>query len=256
MSIKQSEFGGIEIMEDFCGPEWIVAETAATGALGPFRVIGQGVGTNTDSGVTVNESDPSLSGVGRLTATDEDNHATGLSTALCFDVGKMGPIILETRVQFSDLNTKEFFFGLSDVNTDTTILEGGIVGIATTAATTIAYTASDVCGFLLSSEATDDEDWHAVYTGGTAAAVTTSGSLDLDDDAVAGEWQVLRLEVDPDGTARWYIDGVLLKTLAGAVSTTTDLAAQAIVHNLANTSTTEAADLDYIYIKASRDWTV
>jgi len=254
MTIIQSEFGGIEIMEDFCGPEWIVAETAATGALGPFRVIGDGVGTNTDSGVIVNESDPCLSGVGRLTTTDEDLHATGLSTAKVFDVATMAPLVMECRVQFANLDTKQFFFGLSDENDDAEVLEDSIVDIKSGAGTTIVYTASDVCGFLLSSEATDDEDWHAVYTGGTAAAVTTSGSLDLDDDAVLGEYQVLRLEVDPDGTARWLIDGILLKTLAGAVSTTTDMAILAILQS--TTTTAMTADLDYIYIKASRNWTV
>ena len=253
MSIVQTGFGGIRLFEDFCGPEWILAETAASGALGAFRVIGQGTETD-DSGVVVNETDPTLSGVGRLTTTDEDNHSCGLTTALCFDVAKMAPLVLECRVQFSSAATKEFFFGISDVNTDTANLETDIVYIATANATTVVYGASDVCGFLFSAEATDSTDWHAVYKGGTAAAVTDSTALDLDDPLTTGEWQILRLEVDPDGTARWYIDGVLLKTLEGAVSTTTDLAAQAILHTL--TTTTMTADLDYLLVRASRDWTI
>ncbi|KKN72895.1 hypothetical protein LCGC14_0405990 [marine sediment metagenome] len=253
MTLQQSGKGGIRIFEDFCGPEWIIAETAASGALGALRVIGQGIETD-DSGVIVNETDPTLSGVARLTTTDEDNHSCGLTTALCFDVAKMAPLVLECRVQFSSAATKEFFFGLSDVNTDTAILETGIVYIATANATTVVYGASDVCGFLFSAEATDSTDWHAVYKGGVAAAVTDSTELDLDNTLTTGEWQVLRLEVDNNGTVRWYIDGVLLKTLEGAVSTTTDLAAQAILQTLTTTSMT--ADLDYMLVKASRDWTI
>lgn len=252
MTVKQSEFGGIELFEDFCGPEWIIAETT-TGSIGPFRVIGQGLETN-DSGIIVNESDPCLSGVARLTTTDEDLHSVGLTTAKVFDVATMAPIVLECRVQFANLDTKQFFFGLSDENDDTEVLEDNLVCIKSGAPTTVVLTASDLCGFLLSSEATDHEDWHAVYNGGTTTGETTSTNIDLSDDAVAGEWQVLRLEVDPDGTARWYIDGVLLKTLEGAVSTTTDMAAIALLQ--ATTTTNMTADLDYILVRAARNWTV
>lgn len=252
MAIVQSGQGGIEIMEDFCGPEWIILETTTTGDLGPFRVIGAGLGTNTDSGVIVNEGDPNLSGVARLTTTNENLKATGLSTAKVFNVAKMAPIVMETRVQFADINTKQFFFGFSDENEDDQVLEDDLVSIQAT--TVVELHASNLCGFLLSSEADDDEDWHAVFNGGSTTGVTDSTAIDLDDDAVLGEWQVLRLEVDPDGTARWYIDGVLMKTLAGAVSTTTDMAIIAMLQS--TTSTIMTADLDYIYIKASRDWTV
>ena len=31
-----------ELFEDFAGPEWLVGETAASGAVGDFRVIGNG----------------------------------------------------------------------------------------------------------------------------------------------------------------------------------------------------------------------
>ncbi len=251
MATVQSEFGRIELFDDFCGPEWLVAETAATGQLGPFRVVGD-VDDNT-GGVTINETDPCLSGVARLTACDTaDNDATGLATALMFDVAKMAPIVMETRVQFADLDTKEFYFGLTDVNGDNCSLEGSNIHGATT---TLTLTASDLCGFFLSSELTDDEDWHGVYNGGTTTGLTTSTSVDLDDDAVAGEWQVLRLEVDPNGTARWYIDGVLKQTVSGAVSTTTDLAVLCMVE-IKGTTADETADIDYLLVRANRDWTV
>tara|TARA_R110000824_G_scaffold28249_1_gene95125 strand:- start:6328 stop:7077 length:750 start_codon:yes stop_codon:yes gene_type:complete len=249
--MAQASKGRIEIFEDFIGGEDIVANTAATRTFGTagLRVIGQGI-AETDSGIVLLESD-GLNGVGRLTTTNEDAHSIGLTTATMFDVGKMGTIVLEARVQFENLDTKEFYFGLTDVNADATILEGGtLVGNGTT----MTLTASDLCGFYLSAELTDDEDFHAVFNGGTTTGETVSTSLDLDDDAVAGEWDVLRLEVGNNGTARWFVNGVLKKTQAGAVSTSTDLAALLMVATYG--AAIETVDVDYIHITANRDWTV
>ena len=242
--------GRIEIFEDFTGPEWIIAETAASGAIGAFRIVGQGV-ADTDAGVVISET--LLNGVATMTSPNAtDNDSVGLVTGTMFDVALMGTIVAECRVQFADLDTKEFFFGFSDLNTDVHSMEGVLIHGATA---TITLTASDLVGFLLSSELSDDEDWHMVYNGGTTTGQTTSTSIDADDDAVAGEWQILRLEIAPNGTARWYIDGVLKQTQAGAVSTTTNLAMNCMLE-IKGTGSNETADIDYIYISANRDWTV
>lgn len=241
----QSGLGKIVLFEDFIGIEDIIANTAASRNLGPFKVIGQGI-AEADSGAPGLDV---LSGAVRLTTTNEDVHTCGLATGLCFDVALMAPIIIEARVQFENLDTKEFYLGLTDVAADTSILEGGNLHGATT---TITLTASDLCGFLLSSELTDDEDWHMVYNGGTTTGETISTNIDADDDAVAGEWQVLRLEVDTNGTARWYIDGVLKQTVEGAVSTTTNLAVLCMVE--AKGAAIETADIDYLMVEANRDW--
>ena len=242
--------GRIEIFEDFTGPEWIIAETAASGAIGAFRIVGQGV-ADTDAGVVISET--LLNGVATMTSPNaSDNDSVGLVTGTMFDVALMGTIVAECRVQFADLDTKEFFFGFSDLNTDVHSMEGVLIHGAST---TVTLTASDLVGFLLSSELTDDEDWHMVYNGGTTTGETTSTSIDADDDAVAGEWQILRLEIAPNGTARWYIDGVLKQTQAGAVSTTTNLAMNCMLE-IKGTGSNETADIDYIYISANRDWTV
>ena len=248
--MAQSGYGKIEIFEDFLAGEDIVANTAASRTFGSsgLRVIGQGI-AETDSGITVGESD-GLNGGGILTTTNEDAHSCGVTTGKIFDVGKMAPLNIECRVQFPDLDTKEFYFGLTDVNDDTSILEGNNLHGAST---TITLTASDLCGFLLSAELTDDEDWHMVYNGGDTTGQTTATSIDADVDAVAGEYDVLRLEVAPNGTARWYINGALKQTVTGAVSTSTDLAVIAMVE--AKSAAIEYAWIDYIAIEANRDWT-
>ena len=248
--MAQSGYGKISIFEDFLAGEDIVAATAVGRAFGGsgLRVIGQG-SEDTDSGITVGESD-GLNGVGILTTTNEDAHSCGLTTGKVFDVGKMAPINIECRVQFPDLDTKAFYFGLTDVNGDTAILEGENL---VAASGTLTLSASDLCGFLIDAEATDDEDWIMVYNGGTTSGETTIANIDADNDAVAGEWDVLRLEVSINGTARWYVNGVLKQTVTGAVSTSTDLAVLAMIE--ARSAAIEYAWIDYIAIEANRDWT-
>ena len=75
----------------------------------------------------------------------------------------------------------------------------------------------------------------------------------VDDDAVAGEWQVLRLEIFPNGTASWFIDGVLIKTVTGAVATGTDLSL--ILALEAKGANIELMHVDYLMVEANRDWT-
>ena len=249
--MAQSGYGKISIFEDFLAGEDIVAATAVGRAFGGsgLRVIGQG-SEDTDSGITVGESD-GLNGVGILTTTNEDAHSIGLTTGKVFDVAKMAPINIECRVQFPDLDTKAFYFGLTDVNGDTAILEGENL---VAASDTLTLTASDLCGFLLDAEAgTNHEDWIMAYNGGTTTGETSIPNIDAENVAVAGEWDILRLEISINGTARWYVNGVLKQTVTGAVSTSTDLAVMALIE--ARAASNEYVWLDYIAIEANRDWT-
>ena len=244
--MAQSDRGRIELFYDFFGED-NVAETATTRALGPFVVGGQG-SEDTDAGVPTISG--VLSGAGRITTTNEDNHTTLVGTNIAFDVGLMGPLVAEARVQLDNLDTKEVFFGFTDIDPDTLSIETDVM---TGATATLTLTASDICGFFLSAELTDDEDWHMVYNGGTTTGETTSTSVDADDDAVAGEWQVLRLEIDTNGTARWYIDGVLKQTKTGAASTSVNMAL--ILGVEAKGAAIENLDVDYLLVQANRDWT-
>ena len=248
--MAQSGYGKIKIFEDFLAGEDIVANTAATRAFGGsgLRVVGQGI-AETDSGITVGETDAN-NGVGILTTTDDADHSCGVATSQSFVVGKMAPISIECRVQFPDLDTKEFYFGLTDENVDAENLQSSTIHAETV---TVTLTAANLCGFLLSSELTDDEDWHMVYNGGDTTGQTDSREIDADVDAVAGEYDVLRLDVFPNGTAQWYINGALKQTTTGAVSTSTDLAVIAMVE--AKGAAIEYAWLDYISVTANRDWT-
>jgi len=245
--MAQSANGRIKLFEDFF-TEDNIAHTATSRPLGNFTVAGQGCEV-ADSGIPTLNAD-AISGVGVMTTTDEVDHTILIGTPIAFDVGLMGTIVAETRVRFVDLDTKEVFFGFTDVDPEALGLQAAVL---TGASTTITLTASDICGFYLSAELTDDEDWHTVYNGGTTTGETDSTAIDCDDDAVAGEWQVLRLELAPNGTVRWFIDGVLVRTVTGAVSTSVDLSL--ILALDAKTAAIEIMHVDYLSVEANRDWT-
>ena len=240
----QGEVGRIRLFNDFFGVGDTLALTADTADLGDFYAGGEGFEDN-DAGIAGKDA---LSGVVTITSGNTDADTTFIGTHIGFDVALMGTLVLETRVQLPDLDTKEIFFGLTSILSVDEQLEDIVINAS---ATTITMPA-DLVGFYLSSELTDDEDWHGIYSGGTATASTTTTAVDLDDDAVAGEWQILRLEVAPNGTARWYIDGDLKQTVEGACSTTTDLAV--CLAAAANTTELAIMDVDYLLVKANRDW--
>lgn len=250
MATVQSGRGRIELFEDFLGPEWIIAESVQSGAIGPFRVIGDGA-NEADSGILVDETTIPLNGVGIFTTSATTKFDVGVGTGRIFNVAKMGTIKMECRVQFADEDKKLFFFGLTDENEDDVSIEDDIISGSSTALT---IPGDYLTGFFYDEGLNDDADWHAVYKGGTAAEKTTSTDVDLDNDFTSGEFQILRLEVDNNGTARWYIDGVLKQTVIGAASTTTDMAMVCLVAPI--DSNVQKAYVDYVYVSANRDWTV
>ena len=245
--MAQSGNGRIRLFNDFASVANTLALTADTAQLGDFYAGGEGFEDN-DAGIAGKDA---LSGVVTITSANTDADTTFIGTHIAFDVGLMGPIALEARVQLPDLDTKEIFFGLTSILSVDEQLEDIVQNAS---ATTITMPA-DLVGFYLSDELTTVAgDWHAINNGGTATATTTTTNGQLNNVAVAGEWQVLRLEVMPNGTAYWYIDGVLKKTVENAASTSTNMAV--CLAAAANTTQLAIFDCDYLLVQANRDSTV
>ena len=244
--MAQSGPGKIRLFNDFFGVGDTLALTADTAELGDFYAGGEGF-EDADAGIAGKDA---LSGVVTLTSANTDADTTFIGTHIGFDVALMGTIVLETRIQLPDLDTKEIFFGLTSILSVDEQLEDIVINASGTTLTMPA----DLAGFYLSDELTEDERWHGIHSGGTATASTTTTGVDLGDDATAGEWQVLRLEVAINGTCRWYIDGELKQTVENAVSTSTDYAV--VLAAGANTTQLNIFDCDYILVEANRDWTV
>ena len=137
-------------------------------------------------------------------------------------------------------------FGFCDVNAD------DVAEPVTSTGTTLTLVASDLCGFLFDSQLTA-KNWHMPYNGGTTTGATDGTTVDSGVLLVAADWDILRIEIAPNGTAFWYINGVLKQTVATAVSTSV---LQACFVGCFGTATTVTdVDVDYLYVSANRDWT-
>ena len=258
--MAQSGNGRIRLFNDFFGVGSMVASTADPAAvfaypLGDFYGGGEGI-EDGDAGFIPSTVAP-LSGVVTLTSGNANAQTAFIGTQIGFDVGLMGAITMETRIQIPDFDTQEIFFGLTSILTTDEQLEDIVINAS---GTTITMPA-DLVGFYLSDELGDDEAWHGIHNGGTATATTTVAGVCLggtgDTTSVGptvAEWQVLRLEVDINGTATWYVDGVLRQTVVNACSTTTNFAV--CLAGAANTTEPVIIQCDYMEVTANRDWTV
>ncbi len=227
-------------------PEIPVAIAVATTAAAGYYMDGfavKGDLADNDAGVV---SLAAVNGSSRLTGTNEDTLGCALTTDTSFSPALNGTIVVEARVQTQALTARELFIGISDAIADNVISPLTYVG-----ATTATLTASDLCGFFLASELTATANWHAVYNGGSTTGATTIPNTGIT--AVAGEYDVLRLEVDTNGTARWWINGNLEQTIVGAASTT--VLQGVICGCFANANTITDLDVDYLELNANRDWT-
>ena len=245
----QGEYGIIELKDHFCGPEIPVAGTgayAAAGAeghfIGPFRVTGDLA--EDDTGVVGIDK---AGGWIRISGNDEDGKGIFIGTGVVLSPALNGTLVLETRLEMAALTTRNVFVGFMDVNAD------DVAEPITATGTTLTLTLGSGAGWLLDSQLTSATEWHMPYKGGTTTGPTASNDVDSDVVAVAAEADILRIEIDTNGTARWYINGDLKQTVEGAVSTTTLLAAG--VGCWGTTTTAADADLDYLLVRAYTDWT-
>ena len=250
--MAQSGSGRIRLFNDFCGPEIPIATAVAYGTsaggcnyyLGDFTV--RGTLEDTACGVI---SVAKASGYARL-ATDDDTDGLGIwvGSELVFSPVLNGTLTVEARLEMPALTARVVFVGFMGTLADATAepLRSSVA--------TFTAVASHYCGFLFDSQLTTDQnEWHMPYLGGSTTGPTVSTDVDSGVVAVAEESDVLRLEIDSDGTARWYINGDLKQTVAGAVSTTTLQAGGVGIWN--TSAVTGLVDVDYLEVTANRDWT-
>ena len=240
----------IELFNDVHGVRLLIGATADTAEIGlhPFYAGGEGY-EDTDAGI-IFLAGPN--GTITMTGADTDADTSFIGTQISFDVGLQGTIVLETRVQFPDVDTKEVFFGITNVLSLDEQLEDIVINSSATAITLPA----DCVGFYFSDELTASAtSWHGVHAGGSTADSTTVANVVLPTSTMAANtWQVLRLEIDNNGDARWFINGDLKQSVSGAASTTTDVAV--CLAFAANTTQLVVGDVDYLLVKCNRDFTV
>jgi len=247
----QGGVGKIRLFHDFCGPEFPIAGTTiinATGGgmfkIGDFKITGDT--EQTDSGVVAIEKS---SGYARLSASaNADADGMAIGTDLCFSPVLNAPMVLETRVEnYSVLTARNIFIGFAGANADE------VAEPLTSLTTTITYV-TPVVGFHIDSTINNPTYWHMPYLLATTATQTETSVLSSQV-AVAGESDVLRVEIDPNGAARWYINGVLEQSVGAGLAATTTTKLCGIVAIFSKGTAVASLDLDYLLVEANRDWT-
>lgn len=141
-----------------------------------------------------------------LTTGTGDNEVSFLGTALIFDITNEPEI--EAKVTIADVSGTSFFFGFSDANTEST--PDSTIDYADA---TLAAAATDAAGFVCDADkATSSLYCASIATGGSVAAVDTS--IDWTD----GATHVLRIALNSEGDASFWVDGVLKSIVQSAVT--------------------------------------
>mgnify|MGYP003638294677 CR=1 FL=1 len=248
--MSESGPGLIRFWNDFGGPEIPVANAVAYGTtaggcnyyLGDYKVTGD-LG-ETDTGVI---GVAGVNGAARFGGSNINGKGVAIGTEVIFSPALMGTLVCEARIQRAAVTNGAVFVGFCDVNAD------DVAEPVTATVTTLTLAASDLAGFVLDSQLAATATWHMAFNGGSVTGQTDSTAVVSSVVAVAGEYDVLRVEITVDGTVRYIINGTVVQTTVNGVSPTVLLAAYAGVWG--TTTTAASADLDYLEVTASRDWT-
>jgi len=251
MSISgQGSLGKMRWLLDAAGAEVPITGTSAYAStdgkgsnLGDFRVVG-----------SVQDADAGIVGVSKangflrfIASATTDADSIGIATEVCLSPILNGPLVLEARLEMQALTARNVWIGFSSTIEDE-------INEPITATGTAITKVVHCLGFYLSSDLTAGTYWHMPYL---LAGDTTQTSTDVVSTqvAVAGECDVLKLEVYPNGGARWFINGKLEQTVAAALAATPATLLGADLSVYAQGSAVADFDLDYALVEANRDWT-
>ena len=127
----------------------------------------------------------------------------------------LGMTVFECRVSFDQITGTSWGFGLGDVLANATEIPNFKVNSGTV---TDDGGVTNGIAIMFSTDATATTLFQAVSTNGNT--IGNSGNEEtLTDGPTANTFDVLRIEVDADGDARFYINGVLRLSRATAVAT-------------------------------------
>jgi hypothetical protein len=161
----------------------------------------------------------------------------------------LGTTTFECRVSFSQLAGVAANFGLSDtLATDAerllhtvdsgTVADGGL-------------TVTNTAEFAFSSDATATDKWQ--YASENAGTIGNSAAEEASASGpTANTFDILRIEIDADGTARYYLNGALETTRATAVATTSLLIPYIGIDSGTDAQTVTDLTIDYIYFSGAR----
>ena len=244
MATYQSEFGYVETFEDFNGIDPDVTWAAGGFSVGNVSVVSVNEGSVED---TVDETGGVVAFT--LDTGDDDNVALYYAPVQPSN----GGAVMEARIKVDGLTDLAMFVGYTETLDGTTP-----VMPAEFATATMTYNGTGgMVGLQFDSDGTTD-DWRAVCgDGGAATAGSGNGTRAS---SIVGEgyaptadrWDIIRVELDSNATARVYLNGKLIKTFTGGLTATDLFFPVVMCENRAGSAA--VMEVDYFYSRSSRDW--
>lgn len=230
-----------EIMDDFLGPTF-----QESGVGQEWWISFEG------SGATAAVHDESPEGILKMVSGSADDANDGVSLSLA-DASNgalvsLGTTYLEVRLTADDWSPNggcNICVGLASEIAESN--EHGLWRVATATVSDGGLSLVNGVGFCLDDDATI-QNWIACST--KASSVVTT-PVDLGEIAGNVSYQTLRLELDSNGTCKFYIDGILKHTTVGAVATNAVLIPFVSIDS-AGAVAANILSIDYIRFNAPR----
>ena len=181
-----------------------------------------------------------------LTSSTADGNNAANTSTLTFDTldwrADSGGLVMETRLQISDVSETALFVGFTDVISTTVELPV----FKTSGANTLDSDADDACGVGFDVDGTTDQFWHGGVDSTVDTAATHSGSAPSDNTYVT-----IRVEVSSAGAVQGFINNTSIGTAtASAVTPTVALTPCIMISNRSGNQT--VATIDYLWVQANR----
>lgn len=246
MATYMSEFGFVEHFEDFTG-----INPDATWEVGG-GAIGQVTYTSVNEGTFENTLDES-GGILAITTDTGDDDNIALYYGAPAQPASTGGAVMEARVKSNSATLGAWFIGFTETLSVTTP-----VMPAEFATATMTYNGTGgMVGLQWDSDGTTD-DWRAVCGDGGAATAgsgngTRASSIVGEGYALAADrWDIVRVELESNATARVYLNGKLISTFTGGL-TASDLFLPVVMYEN-RSAAARLVEVDYFYYRTHRDW--
>ncbi len=240
MVSKHGSIGRVEVMEDFLS---FTITTAGNDVIPQAGIHTVAVGTGSFA-TTIDEPGGILSCV---TATvDNSNVALYSGPFKAAD----GGCVIEARFKVADVTTNALFCGFSEL----LVATGAVCPIEASGSNSLTVGAGSAMGILRDIDQTTDT-FLAVASDNSAAETAVNTGLSPTND----EWEIVRVEVDPDGGGRVYMgednQGLVLQKEFAAGILTTSVVLHPVLICECRSAVANTLEVDYFYARGYRDWT-
>jgi hypothetical protein len=159
-----------------------------------------------------------------------------------------GNMVMEARLKVDNVTDLAIWVGFTE-----TLAIATPVMPAEYATATMTYNGTGgMVGLQFDSDGTTDIWRSAFGDGGAITSGATAGGVSGARAAVANVYDIVTVEIDADGTGRVYLNGVLVESVANAVTVTDNFFAAIMVENRAGSAA--VWEIDYALARGGADY--